>query len=56
MSNAADNLAEGVIDDAVNAQASALDLLNNIYMAVAPFTNLLHKAEYQLVLRRNIRV
>ena len=44
MRTASDEVAEGTFDGAVETQARALDSLNQIYMAVAPYTALLNRS------------
>ena len=43
MSKAADQLSTGAIEEAVVGQGEVLDLLNDIFMTIAPFSNLLSK-------------
>ena len=43
MSKAADQLSTGAIEEAVGGQGEVLDLLNDIFMTIAPFSNLLSK-------------
>lgn len=44
MTEAANRLADTLVDEAIDSQAAALDSLNDIYTMIAPFTNLLAKA------------